>query len=639
MKKNKPLTLILLPLLLLSMFVGAATAKTSTPSRADRLKADYIYIEGNSLSSLKQNADAYMLLRRAHELYPEDVDIAGDFSEFNILLSLDDSAEFEADYNAVKRRFLINPADVPNGASFVKLANDTYRYKDELEAYRLMAKYLPNQSEFQLEYAWKLAIAYANGDSAALDSAYAIYDRQEQRLGICAQVAGNRMRALSIAQDTLAMEREIRRIYKAAPQDINIVLIIGDVYSYLEMPDSALHYFNIACDIDSTSSTALQSRANCYLSLGDSAKYDSEVFRLLESPSLEFEPKLQLLTDYTKALYHDPTYTDRIRQMFDKMEEIHPGETDLHFLHGIFLVIIDEKQLASEQFGYAVDLDPSNANLWRYRIDIAAAAGDTVTAVAAGRSASDRFDNVYFPILTASLLMQQDSLQSALDVIDSYDSSKMTTRTELSNYHQFRGDILYKLNRPDSAFAAYDKSLSYDPDNALTLNNAAYFMACENRDLDRAETLINRALHELPTEPTYLDTYAWVLFKKKRYTEAHIQIDKALDAFGISVNNGLVTITDISAVADTTAYPVDSPEGLEYSDDDSYSDDYAAEEVEDDSSSSYVLTAEILDHAGDIYFMCGEPDVALQFWEMALEREPENEKIKKKITHKAYFFE
>lgn len=41
----------------------------------------------------------------------------------------------------------------------------------------------------------------------------------------------------------------------------------------------------------------------------------------------------------------------------------------------------------------------------------------------------------------------------------------------------------------------------------------------------------------------------------------------------------------------------------------------------------------------DIYFMSGDHAEAVEFWKEALKLDPENEAIKKKVTHRTYFFE
>ena len=78
------------------------------------------------------------------------------------------------------------------------------------------------------------------------------------------------------------------------------------------------------------------------------------------------------------------------------------------------------------------------------------------------------------------------------------------------------------------AYAAYDSSLVYNPNNIGTLNNYAYYLSVERTNLDKAEEMSYKTVKAEPENATYLDTYAWILFEKKRYTEARIYIEQAM---------------------------------------------------------------------------------------------------------------
>ena len=112
------------------------------------------------------------------------------------------------------------------------------------------------------------------------------------------------------------------------------------------------------------------------------------------------------------------------------------------------------------------------------------------------------------------------------------------------------------------AYAAYDSALVYNPNNIATLNNYAYYLSVERKDLDKAEEMSYRTVKAEPENATYLDTYAWILFEKERYTEARIYIEQAMR------NGG-----DTSQV--------------------------------------------IVEHCGDIYYMLDEKDKALEYWKKA----------------------
>ena len=90
------------------------------------------------------------------------------------------------------------------------------------------------------------------------------------------------------------------------------------------------------------------------------------------------------------------------------------------------------------------------------------------------------------------------------------------------------GDILHSMNKAEEAYAAYDSCLNINPNEISCLNNYAYYLSEENRDLKRAEQMSYKTITAEPENTTYLDTYAWILYMQKRYEEARIYIDQAL---------------------------------------------------------------------------------------------------------------
>ena len=72
--------------------------------------------------------------------------------------------------------------------------------------------------------------------------------------------------------------------------------------------------------------------------------------------------------------------------------------------------------------------------------------------------------------------------------------------------------------------------LKANPDSAEALNFLGYLFAERGVNLDEAEKLIRRALELDPGNRDYLDSMAWVLYRKKQYAEALKWIQKALKA-------------------------------------------------------------------------------------------------------------
>lgn len=89
-------------------------------------------------------------------------------------------------------------------------------------------------------------------------------------------------------------------------------------------------------------------------------------------------------------------------------------------------------------------------------------------------------------------------------------------------------------NRQDfpQAIASYERALLLDPDNSLANNNYAYSIAIRGGDIQKARDMAWRAVQQNPTNPAYLDTYAWVLYRDGDTEKALIYIKQAVESGG-----------------------------------------------------------------------------------------------------------
>ena len=115
----------------------------------------------------------------------------------------------------------------------------------------------------------------------------------------------------------------------------------------------------------------------------------------------------------------------------------------------------------------------------------------------------------------------------------------------------------------------------------MCLNNYAYYLSESGGNLIKAEEMSYKTIKAEPQNATYLDTYAWILFRQERYAEAKIYINQTLQC---------------------------------------------------DSDSSAV----IVEHAGDIYAKCGDIDKAVELWTAALKKSPDNELLASKTRQRKY---
>ncbi|MDE5836181.1 MAG: tetratricopeptide repeat protein, partial [Paramuribaculum sp.] len=424
----------------------------------------------------------------------------------------------------------------------------------------------------------------ASGEKVNIGKALSLYDTLEIAQGPNLQLTSRKIQLQYMQNDTAAMLNEARKLLASSPLNPEYNIFAGDVFNQLGQPDSAISFYNNAVELDPSNGLAYYSRAMFYKQKGDSIAYDREIFRALEQENLDIEPKVEILRDYTSALYNDSVQRPRINRMFTRLLEMHPHDVTVRNLYRDYLIAIEDYSLAAEQAEFSLDLDPNDENQWLALTSLYLRLSDFKGAIRSARRGQHFFpDNPTSYLLSATALNQTGDYLEAVD-----DLNKAITLTDpndydlLSELNTALGDNFYARELTDSAFTYYDKAIELNPGNLTALNNCAYYLACTDRDLDKAEEMILRVIAERPDEGTSLDTYAWVLFKKKEYQRAMEVIEEAMEK---------------------------------------------TEEA----------SAELHDHAGDIAFMNQNYDRAISEWRKALALEPDNELIAKKVKYKTFF--
>lgn len=188
-----------------------------------------------------------------------------------------------------------------------------------------------------------------------------------------------------------------------------------------------------------------------------------------------------------------------------------------------------------------------------------------------------------------------EAFEQATRIKNTEDGNQERYNQQISEIYSVMGDLYHMNDQKELAYAAYDSCLVYDEDHLGCLNNYAYFLSLEGKQLEKAEEMSYRTVRAKPQERIYLDTYAWILFKMGQYSEARIYIDRVVSP----------QATDEALLADDK------------------------------------LTATVVEHAGDIYSMLGDKQNALRFWIIARDKADgtASPNLQNKIEKKKYIKE
>ncbi len=587
---------LLVAILSAGLLTSTTAGKNSWDRQAQARKADYMFMEAMRINAMQTRPEDYFAtIRRAQTLDTANIDIAAELGYYEWVISAD-SAMHRRGIERLRKHFEADPADLFWSSLYATVSRREYNQREVVRVEAALDSIYPDKLELTMRYSEDLSMLAAAGDTAAFNRALAILQRIEKGVGKEPWLVTRKVRLYSGVKDTAAIMNEVAELLSDNQESSSNNLIAGSIFAFFNKPDSALRYYNRACELDPPNANAVMARAEFFREKGDSAAYDREVFNALQMNTLDAEVKAQMLTEYVRALYADTTATQqqRINDLFGVILDQHPHEATIHSLYGSYLAMMLRYDEATEQFRYATDLDPTQVDVWRYYISAAGQAENYDEVIKATTRAAEFFPDEYWWYLMQSLsYMGLDRIDQAVESIDTGLSISGIGPTEQSQLITTKADLLYKKDPADStAFALYDHALKLDPSNYMAMNNLAYYLAVAGRDIDRAESLARAAISSNPDNATFIDTYAWTLFKGRKYDSAKEYIDKALKLF----------------------------------------------ETQGDDSGNNEASAEVLEHAGDIYYMCGEPDKALDFWEKALKIDPDNELLARKVKYKAYLY-
>ena len=551
---------------------GSASKKEGI-TQANRVKATYVLMEAQRQHFLEHDDAFYHLIAYAYSLDSTNTSIAFymGVAKFE-RTSFEHTDELTAALAQMRKHVEAHPEDKYEARLYAHAAFLVNQYQEGLRVLNIQHQLHPQDDNLLST----MADAYEK--TSDYQKALAIYDTLQQWRGQSVELSSAKLKAYQALNDTTGAIHEMRALLASAPTNADYNLAMGKMLFMFGYRDSAMVYYDKAQQYEPDNGLTYLTKAEYYLALGDTLNYDRQTYQALVSTDLDVESKLQILVNYTKTLLSAKDTTHRTDHLFDVLIEQHPLEPQIRVLYSEYLMVIDNNEGAAEQIDYALNLDPTNEELWTRLMAYYLYAGNYEKAIEVGDKAIRlNPDNVELYSYLGSSCYSVKQYDKAIEVYDKalaiLDSTQVDDR---SNLLSGKADVKFAMGDTIAAFALYDQSLDLNPDNPGTLNNYAYFLALSNRDLDKAERMSAKTIVEDAANPTYLDTYAWVFYMRKEYTMAQLYIEMA-------INNE------------------EQP------------------------------TSELFEHYGYILLANGDKQKALEQWRKAIELKPDNEQLVKQI--------
>lgn len=555
----------------------AKTTAVSLPaiSHNDSLRFKIYYFEAIKQQSSGNFDAAYDLLRHCLDINPNAAEAYFMLSFYDGILKNDSTAVAD-----VKKAAELSPG---NNAYLERLGAGYFSMNDLEEATKAYEKLAENSPE-RSDVLDILAQLY--GRQKDYDKMLDVLQRMETLEGANEDLTLAKMRVYSLQGKKQEEFNELKSMAAKYPNDMNYRVMMGNWLLQNGKADEAYRQYEEVLQAEPGNTDARMSLIDYYRTTGLDLKADSLQEALLLSPKTPKDSKIILIRQAVSESEQQGGDSTKVLNLFRKILAEPQETSDMAELCAAYMTLKNMPQDSiSKVLEMVLAISPDNAGARLQLIQTEWNRQDFDRVAELSRQAIDyNPDEMAFYYFLGLAYVQKDDDDSALEALRRGVSqiNSQSNKDLVSDFYAIMGDILHDKKLDEEAYAAYDSCLQWKDDNYGCLNNYAYYLSEENRELAKAEQMSYRTVQAEPDNPTFLDTYAWILFKRKKYAEAMQYINMAVD---------------------------------------------------NDTTKSAVIT----EHAGDIHAVNGDIEGAIKFWQQALEAGSENDKaIRRKIKLKKY---
>lgn len=386
-------------------------------------------------------------------------------------------------------------------------------------------------------------------------SALVILDSAEVRFGKHPMLGAIKRNLLIGTRQFDKALSEATRLAEEEPYDIDHRIALGDIYAAMGLDSLAESAFREALQIDSLNLQAQMALGDMFHSRRNYRRYLESVAEIFRNDRMSVKDKILQLNKITADRNFYAANFFQISELVFILATKYPDNEAVIEAYANHLIASGEIEKALELYKSHLNTTPPVKRYYDMVIDIESYLKHTdSTAKYVARAlelfpdditlylregyshgAMKRFDEAERSFRRALPIAKTDSVKSILwgSIGDLYQAKAVQIVNPDEVEHL--PNLYTKIEENRSAkrlmrqcFAAYDKALALYADNSSVLNNYAYFLAEQERDIERAVEFSSRAIALSRNNPTYLDTYAWALFKANRAEEAKPIMQQAL---------------------------------------------------------------------------------------------------------------
>ena len=510
--------------------VAPQAVKADSLSYEASRRYNYFFLEAVRQQNAGHYDAAFDLINYCLQLNPNAAEAyfmrSGYYSELNL-----DSLDF---------------ADLVKAAT-LQPSNDTYQER-LAEGYLNTGKYDKAIETYENLYSNNRSRSDVLGDLVQLYKQQKDYDgmlrtirRIEQVEGESDQTAMMKMNVYELKGDEKNAYKTLKMLADTHPIDQNYTLMLGNWLMQHKGQKEAYKLYTEALDADPSNVYAQSAMYDYYRAMSQDSLANGMMNRILLGKNTPQKSRIQFLRQAIMDSEERKDDSTEVVKLIDRVQQVVPTDTLVAQMRVAYYSMKKfPKPDVNKALSELLELQPDNAGTRMQLIQNEWDSGNwkKIDSLSTPGMLYNPDEMAFYYFSGLSRWYEKDN-RGALDALQrgTRAITDKSNRETVGVIYSILGEIYHNMGNKAQSFAAYDSCLQWKPDDVVTLNNYAYYLGEEGVSLKKAEEMSAKAVKAEPKNATYLDTYAWVLYKQKRYAEAKIYIDMALKFTADSTND------------------------------------------------------------------------------------------------------
>lgn len=358
-----------------------------------------------------------------------------------------------------------------------------------------------------------------------------VYDELEKEVGIQPDISLQKHKLYNELKDSEKALTELIKVYSLDTTDLEMKSKIAEFYIEIGQEEKGIKTYEEILNQDKNNIIALTSLADYYSTKGNKEKtlyYQEKAF---SNPEIPIDAKISVLYNYIQFFDKRKEDIPDAYKLSDLLIKAHPQEAKGYSIAGDLRNLNNEPEKALEYYNKSIEKQKDIFSVWQQIFFINSDLKKYEELKNKTEEAKTYFPNQALVYFFNGLAHQQ--LKDNDKAINAYNRGvKMTGENNLlkGQFYANLGNAYNDIKEYSKSDESFDKALEVNPKDAYSLNNYSYYLSLRSEKLDKAAEMSLRSNELEPNNSSFLDTYAWILYKKGDYKQALEYQEKAITA-------------------------------------------------------------------------------------------------------------